>query len=314
MFGFFWMRHRGMRKVLPRSLALRMHAWQLVLGSTYLQDFVKNGRPANRLSVFISDAIEALWCTWYPQCNCYFCSCVITSTAFKLSVQEGLLRVVCAECFENNRNRCADCRICVAEVVSYKCLSPQIYTHWPLCRACIPTTLPDTQLIPSVVTSSFSPVVHNTKLDEHQRDAVNKHIRALLNSDTERGMKRGTLTYPVVASLLDVSNGTCTLCGVRLTWGVNRLCKKQPTDFSINRIRNNLPHDSENVMICCWACNMAYRTCAFCSLSSTNRAHFVVWRSLTVCLGCIDELVEMPPAIWKNTNSPSLCSIKNGCL
>jgi hypothetical protein len=72
MFGFFWMRHRGMRKVLPRSLALRMHAWQLVLGSTYLQDFVKNGRPANRLSVFISDAIEALWCTWYPQCNCYY--------------------------------------------------------------------------------------------------------------------------------------------------------------------------------------------------------------------------------------------------
>ena len=291
MFGFFWMRQRHTKWVAPGSLALRMHAWQLVLGSTYLQDFVRSAHPGGHMSDCIEMAIESLWCQWCPRCECSACPRVITSTAFRLSARGGVLRILCTDCFEHHRTCCALCETGVYAVTSYKRLGPQIYTHWPLCRGCMISMKKEPLEATSV--ALVDNISDTPQPDSKQKFVIDKNVRALLYADTNRNMVQGNMTPLAVIQLLDQSNGRCALCQVRLTWGVTRFCKKQPTDFSINRVRNDAPHDMGNIMICCWACNMAYRTCAFCNLASTDRAYFVVWGATTVCLSCIGKKLSV---------------------
>jgi len=57
-----------------------------------------------------------------------------------------------------------------------------------------------------------------------------------------------------VKSLIDASGPICKYCGVEMSF-----TNRQPNDwsqFTINRIDNQLPHIEGNVEICCRQCNV----------------------------------------------------------
>jgi len=63
------------------------------------------------------------------------------------------------------------------------------------------------------------------------------------------------ISVDYIKDLIQQSGPICKYCGVEMS-----IINRQPNDssqFTVNRINNELPHIQGNVEICCWQCNVS---------------------------------------------------------
>ncbi len=279
VFQLYRIRQRVSKVPLPCGnmlLQQRMHLWNLYTTSTYVQDWVK---ATGKGEVYV---LDNLWARWSCRRPCAACDQEILTTAFRLAEN---LTVVCEACSLVQRTTCFVCKARKAVVTGYERRSSGGYFHQPMCCPCfmnrkiITCPAPVQLCAPTFLGSAYDEAL------------IEREIKRLLQSDHARGMQ-GALTLAEVVARLEFQKNTCALCQRAVTWPVLNTCKKQPSDFSINRISNKNPHRSDNIVITCWGCNMAYRTCVDCGVASMDRGLFFILDQKTLCFACSKTRIE----------------------
>lgn len=85
------------------------------------------------------------------------------------------------------------------------------------------------------------------------KDNIQRKLERYKISDNGRFEREGTVSIDDVLKLLRKQNFTCYVCDeIVIVCNWKHYCCYQ---FSIDRINNNLPHDTNNVLISCYYCN-----------------------------------------------------------
>jgi hypothetical protein len=227
--------------------------------------------------------------------TCFVCKTPLQTNYFIIgsTMDPQQAEVVCGEC--KIKTKCGFCKTETSPsetVTCYRNLNGRIISLLS-CVLCwtrqIQVLGPSTFAQVDVTTNSHFDLKY--AIDEaqtaHIKKCITKDIRNLKHKDAERWGVEGSLSTGAMYNQLCKQNYQCYICARIVSWGPTSSCKKQVTDFSINRVNNNLPHNQDNVAVTCLHCNMNYRTCTQCEKYGNDLCKFVVLRGATYCLNCM---------------------------
>jgi hypothetical protein len=266
------------------------------------------------LSLSVDDVFEWLWEKWTKvDFKCGLCNSLIPNTTLyvwyesgkKISAEHFMknVTVVCKLC--KNYKKCAECLNDVCEsntVVSYKKLfNTDFYFNINYCLKCYTNSIlyNENRIYelddPIEITQRFNKIKiigcdqKFNKLKHFLVNLIKKDLSSLQYTDKIRfNCENNNLMVENICNQLEIQKYSCCICFSDITWPKSKKCKKNDSDFSINRIFNHLPHLPDNVVITCWKCNMNYRTCHKCQLFSMNRESFSVYKGITYCNPCLE--------------------------